>query len=685
MDSSQAIQRLNELRGLISYHNHLYYNLDDPEISDSEYDALFQELKKLEQEFPEFKTADSPTQKVGGVRRETFAPFHHSRPMQSLKTVFTRKDVEDFHNSVLKTLREHGLEEDYFCYDVEPKYDGLAVALHYSTDSRSLVRGGTRGDGEVGEDLTENLKQIDDIPNYISSLAYIKNTDVVEVRGEVVMFKEDFILLNAQRLLAGEKPFKNPRNAAAGSLRQFDPEITKARKLHFCAYSLIIGGEDTTFPAESLKLGELGFPGYQYSKRINVLEQDIKNTNKVVDEIMAAFEQLGSQRNDLPFEIDGMVIKVSRRKIRDLMGCTAREPRYAIALKFQPEFAITTVENIVNEVGRTGIISPVVKVKPVFVGGVTVSSVLVHTYNKLHTKDIRVGDVVKLHRAGDVIPEISGVVLELRPEETTEHPTPINCPSCNSPVTHSETGLRVICENPECKAQLIAKIQHFVSKEGMNIQGLGDKTIEELVNLGYLKSAVDLYKLKEQLPVAVLRKKSVQYYLQNIERSKTVPLWRFLSALGIPGVGMERAKQLAEKFTSIQQLTEATYETFAMPNAVSSELACTIHSWLKTNTKLVKQCLDIGMRVQARTISGTKFIGQVVCITGRIEGYTRDQLKALIENEGGKFSENVTKHTTLLVTGDGGSDLKVEAVKYINSKYKKEIEITTGFGFLKML
>ncbi|MHC1636049.1 MAG: NAD-dependent DNA ligase LigA, partial [Candidatus Methanospirareceae archaeon] len=538
-DKEAIKKRIEELRNLIHYHDYRYYVLNDPEISDAEYDRLFKELVELEKKYPEFITPDSPTQRVGGAPLEEFGTVEHHIPMLSLDSVFGEEEVKEFDERVKRMLGEENVE-----YVAEPKIDGLAVELVYRNGVLSV--GSTRGDGRSGEDVTQNLKTIKTIP-----LRIFTDIPLLEVRGEVFMPVSKFKELNEELIRKGEKTFANPRNAAAGSVRQLDPQITASRPLDFFCYGIgrVEGVEFSTHWEILEFLGKVGF-------KVNPLVKLCKN----IEDVKEYYEDIKGKRDSLDYEIDGVVVKVNSLRQQEKLGATSRSPRWAIAYKFPARQEITKVKDIIVQVGRTGALTPVAILEPVSISGVTVSRATLHNEEELRKKDVRIGDTVVVERAGDVIPEVVSVITSKRTGEEKEFKMPSKCPVCGADVL--KEGPIVRCVGAACSAQIKERIRHFASQRAMNIEGLGEKIIEQLVDKKLISDPADLYFLtkRDLLKLERMGDKLAQNILDAIERSKKTTLSRLIFALGIRHVGEHVAKLLAEHFKSLEALKNASYE-----------------------------------------------------------------------------------------------------------------------------
>lgn len=654
MRREEAERRLAALRAEIEYHNYRYYVLDDPVIPDAEFDRLMRELLELEAAWPELVTPDSPSQRVGAKPLKEFTEVQHVLPMLSLNNAFTDADVLAFDRRVREGLGRPQAEIEYAA---EPKFDGLAVTLHY--EKGRLVQGATRGDGYSGEDVTANLRTIRSIPLILP----ISDPPAwLEVRGEVLMLKRDFQRLNEKAREAGGKLFANPRNAAAGSLRQLDPGITARRRLTFFAYGIgrVEGAPLLPTHAAIMDwLSQLRFP-VAAERRVVV----------GVEGLLAYYRELGARRHDLPYEIDGAVYKVNALADQERLGFVARAPRFAVAHKYPAQEELTVVEAIEVNVGRTGALTPVARLKPVFVGGVTVSNATLHNQDEIDRKDVRVGDTVIVRRAGEVIPEVVGVVMERRPRpepprfDILEH-YPV-CPVCGSKVVRPEGEAVVRCTGGlYCPAQRKQALLHFASRRAMDIEGLGEKLVDQLVDRGLVHTPADLYRL-DQATVAGLERmadKSAGNLIQAITRSKQTTLARFIYALGIPNVGEATAKDLARHFGSLDALMMADVETLQRVPDVGPVVAQAIVDFLSEphNRQVIAALRAAGVNwpetADTQPVLG-RLAGKTFVLTGTLPSLTRDEATRLIETAGGKVSGSVSKKTDYVVAGsDPGSKL----------------------------
>jgi len=654
MAITSVIEQMRQLIQLIAKHNHAYYVMDQPTISDSEYDHLFHQLKALEEQNPELIQADSPTTKVGGQALSKFESVTHVVPMLSLGNVFNQEDLFAFARRVEERLPNQKVQ-----YEVELKLDGLAISLWY--ENGVLVRGVTRGDGETGEDITQNVKTIRNLPKVLHSEKY-DIPRLLEVRGEVLMPKSGFEKLNADQEAKGEKTFANPRNAAAGSLRQLDPNIAASRPLAFYAYGIAQcePNHNLTTMHDSLQwLTELGF---QIAER-----QYLCNS---IQEVQQRYEQIQQERPNLQVEIDGMVVKVDDLKQQQQLGFLSREPRWATAYKFPAQAALTTVEQIDWQVGRTGTLTPVARLNPVFVGGVTVSNVTLHNIGEIHRLDVRVGDTVSVYRTGDVIPKVEKVWPEFRPAEAEIVHLPENCPVCASPVVMPEGEALARCSGGlYCAAQRIEAIRHFVSRKALDIEGLGDRWVESLLHLDLLKDVADIYHLHEHretlLGIEKMGEKSVQNLIDAIEASKKTTLARFIYALGIRGVGETTARMLANTFRTLEALKAADIEALKKTPDVGDITAEWIADFFLAphNIEVLDRLIAAGIHWDAPTAPTRQPLnGESWVLTGTLEQMTRDQATQMLQALGARVSGSVSSKTKCVVAGEkAGSKLEKAA------------------------
>ena len=641
--------KIDDLRSELNDHNYRYYVLDDPVISDAEYDRLLRELQSLEDTHPELITDDSPTQRVGALPLEGFGNIEHRIPMQSLANAMDSDELLAFHDRLIRRLgKEQAIE-----YIAEPKLDGLAVELVY--ENGQFVNGSTRGDGTTGEDITQNLKTIRAIP-----LALRVETQsapaLLEVRGEVFISKDDFKKLNKQQEENDKPVFANPRNAAAGSLRQLDSGITATRPLSiFCYQAGVVEG--TTFETHSEFLAALQNWGCPVNPEIKILNG--------IEEAITFHSNLESHRNSLPYEIDGSVIKVNNYALREELGVRSRSPRWAIAGKFKAQQETTVIEDIVLSVGRTGAVTPVAKLQPVKVGGVVVSNVTLHNQDEIDRKDIRVGDTVLIQRAGDVIPQVVKVIKEKRPSNTSPFKMTNTCPECDHDVYRPEDEVVARCQNLSCPAQVKRRIEHFVSKNAMDIDGVGEKLIDQLVEKNLVKSVDDLYRLTlDQLSeLERMAEKSAKNTISAIDNSKSTTFHRFVYALGIRNVGEHVAKVLEKSFTgNIEIFMKTNAEVLEDIDEVGPIVAETIVKfWAdETNINIVNNCFKLGISLElVKNETEQIFMGKTFVFTGSLESITRKEGKEIVEARGGRAAGSVSAKTDYIVAGENaGSKLK---------------------------
>ena len=645
MEEKEARKRIDELRKLINYHNHRYYVLDSPEISDAEYDELMKEIQSLEQEYPQFLTPDSPTQRVGAAPVEAFGVVEHRIPMLSLGKAFSQEEVLAWHKRVSGLLGE-----SEFDLVAEHKMDGLAVTLIYQ-DGR-YVTGATRGDGFRGEDITQNLKTIKSVPLSLPRGVPTR----LEARGEVFLSKKGFKKLNDDRAKAGQPLFANPRNAAAGSVRQLDPRITAQRPLDIYIYGIGIVEGRATFTTHWDTLEYLKSLGF----KLNPQNKLLKNLQQAEDYYQHWLEQI----EHLPYEADGIVFKVNRYDLQERLGNVGGEPRWAIAYKFPATQATTILENIGISVGRTGTLNPFAILKPVNVGGVTVKRAALHNEDDIRRKDIRIGDTVIVQRAGEVIPEVVGPVVSLRTGKEKHFVMPAKCPVCGSEVIKPEGEAMSRCTNMSCPAQIYELVKHFVSRGAMDIEGIGEKLAEALLNAGLIKDVGDIYTLEEEKLIGLERmgKKSADNVLKAIAESKKRPLSRVIFALGIRHVGSETAEILAKNFGSIDRLSQATAEELMTAPTIGPTIAESIVAFFRQNSnrKVIDKLRQAGvtMREEAAKPRELPLAGKEFVVTGKLESFTRTEAEARIRELGGSVGSSVGKKTDFLVVGaDPGSKL----------------------------
>lgn len=637
MQFESAKLRAQQLREQLNYHSHKYYVEDDPEIEDSEYDALQRELANIEKEYPELITPDSPTQRVGGSAEGMFEPVTHTVPLESLQDAFSLGEVEAF----IARVREQFPQAEFV---VEPKIDGLSVALEY--ENGVLVRGSTRGDGVTGENVTANLRTVNSIP------LRLKKDVTIEVRGEVYMPKKVFAALVGEQEQNGEKPFKNPRNAAAGSLRQKNPSITATRNLDIFVFNVQrYGGNELTGHKQSIDfLKELGFKTIPFYNKFNTVEQ-----------IEAELARIGEIRSSLPYDIDGAVIKTDSFAMRAEIGSTAKFPRWALAFKYPPEEKETKVVDIEVAVGRTGVLTPTAVFEPVLVSGSTVSRATLHNQDFINEKDIRIGDRVIIRKAGDIIPEVVKVVSHA--DASQKFTLPDSCPSCGAPVIREEGEAAVRCVNPECPAQLLRNLIHFCSRDAMDIEGMGDAVLEKLVSGGLLTKASDIYTLKKEdfMTLEGFKDKSSENLVAAIENSKQNDLAKLIFALGIRHVGQKAGKLLADHFGTMQAIMQADVGALCEIDGFGGIMAQSVEDFfaLSQSRSEVEALAALGVNMNSlREITDNRFEGKTFVLTGTLPTYSRSEAGEIIERFGGKTASSVSKKTDYVLAGESaGSKL----------------------------
>jgi len=658
--------RIEQLREQIRRHDYLYYVLNQPQISDRQYDKLFSQLKELEQANPQLITPDSPTQRVSGQPLEGFAAVRHAVPMLSIDNTYSPEELRAFDERIHKQLGT----KDY-SYVVELKIDGLAISLRY--EKGKLVTAATRGDGEVGDDVTANVRTIKAIPLVL--LGAKKIPEVLEVRGEVYMPTKAFVGLNKAREKASEPLFANPRNAAAGSLKLLDAKITAQRKLSFFAYAT---GQLSDPLAEDhyrtlQRFKELGLP-------VNPHIEKAKDIEQVID-ICLGWSQ---KRSKLEYLIDGMVIKINRIEQRDILGATGRAPRWCISYKFAAEQAETTVESIDVQVGKTGILTPVANLKPVLLAGTTVKRASLHNFDELNRLDVRCGDTVVIEKAGEIIPQVVEVIREQRPASTVPFKPPRRCPICGSEVAKDKEGVYIRCISPNCMGQLKERLRYFAGRNQMDIENLGPALIEQLVDAGLVKNFADLYKLQKSdlLTLERMADKSASNVIDAIEESKARPLWRFIAALGIRHIGGQTAEILADYFGSLEALINADQEKLQTIDQIGPTMAKSVYEYFRdpNNRSVVEQLLDAGVKPQraAGLRRSDKLAGKTIVVTGELENFTRQQVEQEIKQAGGKPSSSVSKKTDFVLAGKNAGS-KLDKALNLGVKVISEQE------FLKML
>lgn len=637
MDFDKARLRAEKLSAEINYHNDRYYNHDDPEISDFEYDMLLRELEDIEAEYPELSSPDSPTQRVGGSRGEKFSPVVHTVPMESLHDSFSPDEIRDFDRRVRETVAHPE-------YVVEPKFDGLSVSCEYRNGD--FVRGSTRGDGVTGEDVTENLMTIKSLPKRLKNAPAF-----LEVRGEVYMSVATFERIVAEQENNGEKPFKNPRNAAAGSLRQKDAKITAKRDLDIFVFNIqAMEGYSVSTHVQSLDyLTELGFPTAFY------------NCYDDIDDVLKEIDRIDEHRGDLPCDIDGAVVKLNSLADRELLGSTAKFPRWAEAYKYPPEEKETELLDIEINVGRTGALTPVGIFRPVLLAGTTVSRATLHNEDFIKELGVCIGDTVRIRKAGEIIPEVLAVV---RHNGGKKFRFPVTCPSCGSHIVREEGEAAVRCTNTDCPAQLLRHLIHFVSRDAMDIDGLGPAVLEQLHSNGMIKSFTDLYELKaeELAKLDRMGEKSADNLIKAIEKSKKAEINRLVYALGIRHIGEKAAKILCEHFLSIESLFEASVEEISAIDGFGGIMAQSVYDYfrLEGTRHLIDKLKELGVEMKPleKTTKEGVFLGKTFVLTGTLPTMSRKEASVLIEQNGGKTSSSVSKKTDYVLAGeDAGSKL----------------------------
>ncbi len=646
--SASVVRRIETLHKQLREHDYKYYVLAEPSISDEEYDRLMWELIELENEHPDLRSPDSPSQRVGGAPTKEFAVVTHTVPMLSLSNTYNEAEVRDFDRRVHSLLLDEQNE-----YVSELKFDGVAISLVY--ENSVLVRGATRGDGMEGDDITQNLKTIRSIPLRLRTRS---RSEDIEVRGEVFMTRSDFKTMNEERELAGEKLFVNPRNATAGTLKMQDPKIVAQRPLKFFAYSLRVERGGPSTHVESLNhMRELGFPVSEHGSLCRTL-----------DDVVRYWREWEEKRDTLPFDIDGIVVKVNSLRQQERLGAIAKSPRWAIAFKFAARKAETTIKGITLQVGRVGTITPVGELEPVFLGGTTVSRATLHNVDYIIELDVRPGDTVIVERGGDVIPKISGVVKEKRPAGLEKFKMPTRCPECGSRIYRPADEVNYYCENTECPAQVKGRILHFAHRGAMDIEGLGEAVVDQLVGLELIRNYADLYELRSR-KAQLLRlerwgEKSVNNLLDAIEKSKKKPFSRLVYALGIRHVGAGVAQLVATNIRSMAKLKVASAEQLEGIQGIGPRIAESVVHFFQDshNRKLIERLERAGLIMEGRapkSIRSSPFVGKTVVLIGGLISMTRDEAKEEIEARGGRVAASVSKHTDLVVAGeDGGTKLR---------------------------
>ncbi len=651
----QPQEEINSLKEQLNYHNYRYYVLDAPEIPDAEYDRLMRRLQKLEALHPDLVTADSPSQRVGAEPLPAFTQVQHELPMLSLENAFDEEEMRDFNRRICDRLKDHS-DIEYAC---EPKLDGIAVSLLYRDGE--LVRGATRGDGTTGEDITANVRTIPSVPLRLLSTGY---PSTLEVRGEIYMPKAGFEALNARAREKGEKTFVNPRNAAAGSLRQLDPRLTAERPLQLCVYSVGLVADGDLPERHTDILYALNRWGLRINKEMAVAEN--------IDACLAYYQRLSAKRPDLEYDIDGIVFKVNQRRLQEQLGFVSRAPRWAIAYKFPAQEEVTRLLDVEFQVGRTGAVTPVARLEPVFVGGVTVSNATLHNRDEIERLGVVIGDTVVIRRAGDVIPQVVSVVVERRPADAQPIDFPEHCPVCGSPVESVPGEVVVRCSGGlVCAAQRKAAVLHFVSRRAMDIDGLGEKLVEQLLDSELVHSVADLYHLQHEQLAALERMaaKSADNLLAALEKSKSTTLPRFLHALGIREVGEATARNLAMHFGSLEALAAADEEQLQQVADVGPVVAHFVAEFFQQpdNLTVIDALRKAGVHwpnIEVEKKAPAALEGVTFVLTGTLETMSRNDAKALLVDLGAKVAGSVSAKTDYLVAGPGAGSKLTKAREF---------------------
>ena len=671
MTKPEAGKRISELSELLREHDHRYYVLAQPIVSDYEYDMLMKELESLEAEFSEFVLPESPTQRVGKDLTKDFLPVKHQFPMLSLANTYNENELIDFDRRVRELLEQDNVE-----YIVEQKIDGLSMSLRY--EKGKLVTGATRGDGETGEDVTANVKTIRSVPLHIKKeLLTATGVDSFEVRGEIYMEVGDFKKLNEDRISRDEKPFVNPRNFSSGTMKLQDPATVAQRPLKIFTYYLL--GSNLPFKSHEENLQVLQKLGF----RVNPAFKKCKNIQEAID----ACKLFEEQRDSLPFEIDGAVVKVNQLTQQRQLGSIAKSPRWAVAVKFKAKQASTLLREITWQVGRTGAITPVAELTPVFLAGSTISRATLHNFDEIQRKDIRAGDTVLIEKGGDVIPKVVSVVLEARPENSEPTSVPVFCPVCSEPVFQSEDEAALYCQNASCPEQIKGKLIHFASRGAMDIEGLGDAIVDQFVDRGFLHTFADIYSLKDKrnelTTLERFGQKSIDNLLDAIEKSKEQPFSKVLFALGIRFVGSGAAKKLTEQFADIDALMQASEVEISNVYEIGKSISTSVRSFLadEKNRELIRYLREQGVnfsRGERAEIKENFFTGKTFVLTGSLQKLSRDEAEEKISLLGGKATSSVSKKTNYVIAGENaGSKLQ----KAIDLK----VSILSEEDFIKIL
>jgi DNA ligase (NAD+) len=649
-------KKIEELREIIREHDHRYYVLTEPSISDYEYDKLIKELERLEAENPELITSDSPTQRVGKDLTKDFKPVTHQVPMLSLANTYSEEELFDFDRRVKDALPPNEKVE----YVVEMKMDGASVSINYVNGY--LITAATRGDGTVGEEITINIKTIRTVPLKLKKLSSLPfRLDNIEVRGEVFMKIEDFIKLNKEREKSGEKLFANPRNSSAGTLKMQDPKVVAKRPLNLFVYTLLSIKEEFNSQYENLQLlKKLGF-------NVNPEHKLCKN----IQEVLKECHELEKRRNSLPYEIDGAVIKVNSLKQQKILGSIAKSPRWAVAFKFKAKQEFTYINKINWQVGRTGTVTPVAELEPVFLAGSTISRATLHNFDEIKRKDIREGDKVVIEKGGDVIPKVVSVVLSERKKNVKPTKPPDKCPVCKTPLFKPEGEVAYYCQNIECPAQIKGKLEHFASRGAMDIEGLGEALIDLFVDKKFLKTYDDIYDLgkrrKELISIERLGEKSVDNLLEAIEESKRKTFDKVLFAIGIRYVGSGAAKKLAENFGSIDSLISAGEDEISGIHEIGESISKSVNEFFsnKSNLKIIDRLRKHGLNfsLEKKKVKNTIFTDKTFVITGTLADYSREEASEIITNLGGKVTSSVSSKTDFLICGENAGSKLAKAEK----------------------
>jgi DNA ligase (NAD+) len=670
-DEKDAIRRIEALRREIRRHDYLYYVLNQPEISDQQYDRLMRELLELEKQFPHLVTPDSPTQRVGERPLEGFEHVRHSIPMLSLDNTYSPQELREFDVRVRKILGRR-----QFDYVVDPKIDGVSASLRYE-DGR-LVLGATRGDGEVGDDITQNVRTIRSVPLALLGRDFPR---VLEVRGEVYWPRKDFEAYNRKLIAAGKEPFANPRNAAAGTLKQLDSRLVAERGLAFQAHGY---GVIDPFPAgvrTHVELFELlrkwGIPVSPYARRCADIE-----------EVIRFVSEWEPRRHELDYETDGLVVKVNQLDLREELGATSKSPRWCMAYKYAAEQAQSRVLSVDFQVGKLGTITPVANLEPVQLAGTTVKRASLHNFDQVKRLDVHIGDVVLVEKAGEIIPQVVGVLKEKRPPDAKKIRPPTRCPECSAPVQQDEGGVYLRCTNPSCPAQVVERLRFFCSRDYMDIEGAGAVLIETLVSKGFVASYADLYRLHQRRAELVqlerMGEKSVDNLLRGIEQSKQRPLSRVLAALGIRHVGINTAELLAEHFGTMDAIAQASIEELQEVEGIGPEVATSVYNWFRSaaGKKTIAELKAVGVNMtqpRRRAAAELPLSGKTLVVTGTLEKYTRSQVENLIRELGGKVGSSVSRNTDYLIVGaDPGS--KLDKARQLGVKVLTEAEFERLIG-----